>query len=585
MANSPERTSLIDDTGTFVLSIAISFAALLFLTPVGLIGVFAPLWLYRLSHRPTWSVWSLAAAALLLLGTFLTGHLAAVAAEPVRIFFGAMARPSEFSSFVSQWLASIGAPIAWITLGPVGLAVGSAWTLITHENEQSSLNALMQGRAPDRHKRAPLAPWFHRLVEARPALRGGSITIGSDWRTGAAVRIPASDLNKHLLVVGTTGVGKTTGLLNLIEGCQAGTGMVIVDGKGDFELARSVIAKAKARGQKAYLFDATGHEQSAVYNPIGRGDFTSLADRIMTMREWTEPHYRTLAEGFAQIAFKVLQVSRKPLDLLSASAALDTKVLTSLLRRISKGGGSYTDLMAEVSAQRNAEPHIEGLRAELRNLAASVFAPLFDTKRANAEGVPVIDLQRAREEGALVYFCLPALQYPAQAAKLGKLIVNDIKYAATTSQHPWLIVLDEFSVFAGPQVLNLINMGRSQGLSAILSTQSLADIAQGAEKDGRSFTDQVIGSVNTFIIYRLNSAEDCELAASVAGTEEQVEFTAQTVSGTSTGAASARLARSFKVHPDTIKNLGVGEAIYINKNAPRYRTENCLMIKARFPSV
>jgi type IV secretory pathway TraG/TraD family ATPase VirD4 len=271
-------------------------------------------------------------------------------------------------------------------------------------------------------------------------------------------------------------------------------------------------------------------------------------------------------------------------DLLSASEALDTKFLTNLLRRTSKGGDQYKKLAAEVLALRAAEQQIEGLRAELRNLATSVFAPLFDTGRARAKRLPVIDLQRARAEGALVYFCLPALRYPAQAAKLGKLIVNDVKYTASVSEKPWRIILDEFSVFAGPQVLNVINMGRSNGLSAILATQSLADLAQGADKDGRSFTDQVIGSINTFIAYRLNSAADCELIASIAGTAEQVEFTAQTVHGAGTGAASARHTRSFNVHPDTIRNLDVGDAICVNKNSKGAAGPRIVLVRMRRPS-
>ncbi|PZN99486.1 MAG: hypothetical protein DCF30_11750 [Hyphomicrobiales bacterium] len=249
------------------------------------------------------------------------------------------------------------------------------------------------------------------------------------------------------------------------------------------------------------------------------------------------------------------------------SALLDTKFLTNMLRRTGKGGGTFAELAAEITAQRTAEPHVEGLRADLRNLAGSVFAPLFDTSRARAQKVPVIVLTRARKEGALVYFCLPRLKYPDQAAKLGKLIINDIKFAASGGDQPWRIILDEFSTFAGPQVLNVINQGRSHGLSAVLATQSLADITQGAESDGRSFTDQLIGSINTFIVYRLNTPSDCELMAGVAGTREQIEFTAQTDGGVGTGGASARHTRQYRVHPDTFKNLDIGEAILINKNA------------------
>ncbi|WP_324133594.1 type IV secretory system conjugative DNA transfer family protein [Bosea sp. (in: a-proteobacteria)] len=565
MSDTPISSSLLDDKGTFVLYLLLGACGAAALGPAGLISMMLPTLLYRLTHRPNWVFLSLFIALALLLAQWLSSDLGSALLALPQALLAVFKQPSQLESFRAEWLASFWSPVAWATSGTLGLALGALPALVTSETEHSALDALMRGQTPDVIKRAPLAPWFHRMVEARPANRGNAVVVGSDWRTGAAVVVTENDLNRHMLVVGTTGAGKTTALLNMIEASPMGT--VIVDGKGDLELAHRVVEIAGARGQKAYLFDATGGEYSAVYNPVASGDFTSLTDRIMTMRVWSEPHYRTLAEGFAQTAFKVMQACKQPVDLLTAAHALDTKFLTNMLRRTSKGGETFAELAAEITAQRTAEPHVEGLRADLRNLAGSVFARLFDTSRARAQKVPVIVLTRARKEGAIVYFCLPRLKYPDQAAKLGKLIINDIKFAASGSDQPWRIILDEFSTFAGPQVLNVINQGRSHGLSAVLATQSLADIAQGAESDGRSFTDQLIGSINTFIVYRLNTPSDCELMAGVAGTHEQVEFTAQTAGGVGTGGASARHTRQYRVHPDTFKNLDVGEAILINKNA------------------
>lgn len=577
----PKQISLFDDYVTLTLYGVLGFASIVLLTPVGLITMLVPLAIMRLTHRPTWVLSTLVVGSGVIIGTTLSGALSAALADLGRLLIAVFAPAAKLTELLAQWLSSIYSPETWLAVGPIGLALGSSWSLITHQQNQSPLVALMEGRTPESPTRAPLAGWFHRLVEARSARRGKSIVIGSEWQTGATVRVTDTDLNTHTLVIGTTGAGKSTALLNLIE-ASAGMGMVIVDGKGDADLARRVIGKARAQGQTAYLFDATGSGPSDVYNPLAYGDFTSLTDRIMTMRIWSEPHYRTLAEGFAQTAFKVMQACKQPVDLLTAAEAMDSKFLLNTLRRTSKGGPKFTVLANEVTAQRGAEPHVEGLRADLRNLSGSIFAPLFDTKRARAERAAIIRLQRARKEGAVVYFCLPKLLYPDQAAKLGRLIVNDIKAAASSSDTPWRIILDEFSTFAGPQVLNLINMGRSHGLAAVLATQSLADISQGAERDGRSFTDQLIGSINTFLVYRLNASSDCELMAGVAGTHEQVEFTAQTVAGMATGGASARHTRQYKVHPDAFKNLNVGEAILINKNAPssvRYG-----MFKARRPS-
>ena len=41
------------------------------------------------------------------------------------------------------------------------------------------------------------------------------------------------------------------------------------------------------------------------------------------------------------------------------------------------------------------------------------------------------------------------------------------------AKNPVYVIFDEFSVFAGEQVLNVINMGRSAGIHAVLNTFSV----------------------------------------------------------------------------------------------------------------
>ena len=99
---------------------------------------------------------------------------------------------------------------------------------------------------------------------------------------------------------------------------------------------------------------------------------------------------------------------------------------------------------------------------------------------------------RRFEEHAVVYFCLPALEFPALARLVGKLVINDLKSAAAAQltkpkarRLPFYAIFDEFSVFAGEQVLNLINMGRGAGVHAVLATQSVADIGRAVTKWAR----------------------------------------------------------------------------------------------------
>ena len=62
-----------------------------------------------------------------------------------------------------------------------------------------------------------------------------------------------------------------------------------------------------------------------------------------------------------------------------------------------------------------------------------------------------------------------------------------------------MMIFDELSVFAGDQVVNLINQGRSAGVHAVLATQSLADIQK---KGGGALLGQILNNTNNYRLCR-----------------------------------------------------------------------------------
>lgn len=123
--------------------------------------------------------------------------------------------------------------------------------------------------------------------------------------------------------------------------------------------------------------------------------------------------------------------------------------------------------------------------------------------------------------------------------------------------------MNEFSVFAGDQVLNLVNMGRGKGVHAVFGTQGLADLSDVSPV----FVNQVLNCVNTLICHRLNDAESAEQVSSWIGTHDAFDVTAQLnmqENGKSLG--SVKRNKAFIVHPDEIKqNLNAGEAFFVTK--------------------
>lgn len=131
---------------------------------------------------------------------------------------------------------------------------------------------------------------------------------------------------------------------------------------------------------------------------------------------------------------------------------------------------------------------------------------------------------------------------------------------------PFTTVFDEFSVFAGDQVLNLINQGRGAGVRAVLATQSVADIGRAVANGPDHFIRQVFASCNSYLIQRLNADDDVTAMVELIGTRDTIEHTAQVDLLGATGLGSTRRTKSFTVHPGIIKQLPVGEAVFVNKS-------------------
>jgi type IV secretory pathway TraG/TraD family ATPase VirD4 len=91
------------------------------------------------------------------------------------------------------------------------------------------------------------------------------------------------------------------------------------------------------------------------------------------------------------------------------------------------------------------------------------------------------------------------------------------------ANYPIFTVFDEFSVFAGEQVLNLMNMGREKGVHAIFGTQGLADL----RKVDPVFLSQIMNCANTLLFHRLNDHDSAESIANWIGTKDAFTVTAQ----------------------------------------------------------
>ena len=379
--------------------------------------------------------------------------------------------------------------------------------------------------------------------------------LGVSKYTGDAVSINDRDVNQCALVLGTTGSGKTVTLRRFYQrAITKGYPLIIIDGKPDDENINWLTRQTLKYERPFFGFNCANY---LPYDPLSNSGFTSLKDKIISLKDqWSSDHYKSIAEDYLQATFQILLQEGKQLDLKRVVDCLSYEKLSVIARSIND-----EKLFERINALKQYDrSDITGLQAHLNILIHSELGKYFEKNN------DTFSLQDVINENGVVYFALPALEFPSFSKVLGKLVINDIK--ATIAKRkpnstPIFTVFDEFSVFAGEQVLNLVNMGRGKGLHAIFGTQGLADLA----RVDANFKEQVLNCVNTIICHRLNDKTSTDAIAYWVGTKDKIGLTSQ-VNAVERDAKMGTLKRDrgFMIHPDMIKqSLQIGEAFYTSK--------------------
>lgn len=379
---------------------------------------------------------------------------------------------------------------------------------------------------------------------------------------GKAVLLRDKELNMHAFISGATGAGKTNTILVILESAiRRGKPVIVVDGKGDPGLITDIEGLCRQHDRE---FQAFSYKGSTHYNPLRHGDATELKDKMIAIEEWKETYYKRAAERYLQLAFKVMIQLKMKVDLVSLQRMLDTKLLMKALKRLKTDDA---DEMKEYVNTLDAghKSAIDGLKDRLALLTESDVGPLF-TDEPNA-----IDLLEAVLAKRVVVMSLSGLSHSSFTPALGAMIVEDLKTVAAAigsrGRDDYIyVVLDEFNLFAGEQVVNMINKSRSAGFCCLIATQELADLAAAG---GEELVAQVIGNTNVKIVHRQDVPSSADYMAEVVGTQKIYQKTLNTkeslLGKRPTGEGSVQTQDEYIVHPNVLKNLGQGQAVVIKK--------------------
>lgn len=380
--------------------------------------------------------------------------------------------------------------------------------------------------------------------------------------------ISHKELNQHTLVIGTTGSGKTSTLLNVVYNCcSQNLPLIYLDGKGSIKLAEKISQICDQFGRKLKIFSidpAQNIPHLAKYNPLAYGNFTEWKNKIATLLgepdNRGQEHYATEEQSYINLVCEILNKSNKPIDFEAFLAYLSHPEELQKLANLQSPEIAKRLVKAGVSGKNN------DIVKTLELFYHSHYGSLFSTSGALAENV--INLQQSILNNEIVLFLFDAATFKRDTSQLGKLVINDINSAfsglgRSGKSVKAFCIFDEFAAYASPNMSNILAMQRDNGMHAVIGTQSIHAISQESQQVKR-IAVELIANCNTFIIHKINDAYDINLLQETIGRE--IKYRIHSISSTADNRVTTNLKDEYILDGNKIRILMPGFA-YVCRTA------------------
>ena len=352
------------------------------------------------------------------------------------------------------------------------------------------------------------------------------VHVGTSDAHGTAVHLTADTRRRHLYVIGQTGTGKSTLLLNMIaQGLAAGEGMAILDPLGGLAQAALAMVPAERAHELVYL-DPTDLERPIGFNvldhvPVDRRP--TVADDIVSafIHIWGDVAIGDRSQQVLRNCVRAL------LDAPTATLLCIPKLLNNenyrarILRTI-------RDPVVLTYWRDQFATYKDDFRAQvtspiLNKLDAVLSAPAM----RNIIGQPqsTINLRRIMDEERILIVNLNQGNFgEVNAHLLGAFVVTRLAQAAfaridtpEADRRLFHLFADEFQDFASSGFNRILSQARNFSLALTLGHQYLGQLSD-------SLRDATFGNAGNFIACRVG-AEDAPLIARHLGLEPELEYT------------------------------------------------------------
>jgi hypothetical protein len=402
---------------------------------------------------------------------------------------------------------------------------------------------------------------------------------------GKLLSLNWKDINHHIHVLGQLGAGKSVFLRNIYAAkIVQNQGVILIDLKSEIELKEEFrgLCEASKRENDFGFFDINDIENSFRYNPFIRGNATELKDKMMMAFEWSESYYKFVADSFLINIFKAFVIVRDEKGEIPTlrnlyDCAKNPRKILELHAKISKKHKEIREdlvsLYLELARSKSALKELKGISSQLETMIKSEFGELLCSQES-------VDLLGAMKENKVILVMLDGQTYGETAKRIARFLMVDIRSCsghivskiAKVSRPNVTVIVDESADIItteelGEMLAGTLNRSRASGIGFVLAHQSMGDF--GSDK----IKTKIIDNTETLVTFVQKDDESSEKISKMIGTfatEKKTFQIEKSLLGTrKLPTGSSREVEEFIIHPNKIKNLDVGKAIYFAKKPTR----------------
>lgn len=313
----------------------------------------------------------------------------------------------------------------------------------------------------------------------------------------------------HLYLIGQTGVGKSTFLLNLaLNDARLGHGLCLVDPHGDL-----AVALHQAMTKPHHYFDIADPACRLGYNPLARVNRSHrplLASGLIETlkKQWADSWGARMEHLLRYAILALLDLPRADIrDIVRLYVDKDFR--KEVLARIVDE--QVRHFWTREFPNMNYMNAIDGVAPIANKLGAFLAHPV--VRRAICEPAEPLRFRRIMDERGIIIVNLAKGRLGTDMANVvGGLIVSTIMLAAFSrhgseekARQPFMLHIDEFPSFTTEAFASLLPEARKYGLSLTLAHQYISQVE-------RPVFDAVLGNTGTVIVFRLGAQDAPEFA-------------------------------------------------------------------------